>query len=344
MLVFAAAISGLAIGFSAIDVILHLANESRNQAIEASQRAVESQLTVANDGDDIPPSGPTTVQQELGMTAGLPYRDPINLNTNTPKNLTINLVAKRTIFNIAGKKVWGESYDGQYIGPTMHFLPGENVTLHFVNDLATATNLHFHGMHLSPSGSSDNPFINVLPGHSFNYDLAIPADQPQGTFWYHDHEMCMGTEAMAMPGMAATNTKIAGCDDLESQIFAGLSGTIIVGDDRALLPTDLRNIPVHTLVFKDLQIDTSDHILQNSNTVAINSNDQTVRLVNGELRPVMTMQPGPTELWRLANEGADIFYNLQLPGYTFTVIGQDGYPSAHVYNRKYFTFASSKAI
>jgi suppressor of ftsI len=43
---------------------------------------------------------------------------------------------------------------------------------------------------------------------------------------------------------------------------------------------------------------------------------------------VLTVRPGQTELWRLANEGADIFYDLRLPGYRFTIIGQDGYPVA----------------
>ena len=55
-----------------------------------------------------------------------------------------------------------------------------------------------------------------------------------------------------------------------------------------------------------------------------------MRLVNGQLRPVLTMRPGQTELWRIANEGADIFYDLKLPGYTFTIIGQDGYPAAKI--------------
>jgi len=40
------------------------------------------------------------------------------------------------------------------------------------------------------------------------------------------------------------------------------------------------------------------------------------------------MRPGQTELWRIANEGADIFYDLEILGYTFTIVGQNGYPVA----------------
>ena len=272
----------------------------------------------------------SSVEQARGMVSGLPFRDPRNLNTGTPSHLKLRLVAAATRFDLDGKRIWGDSYDGSYIGPTMHFRPGERVTLTFVNKLPTATNLHFHGMHVSPSGSADNPYISVPPGRAFVYHLNIPRDQPQGTFWYHDHDMCMGDEAMAMPGMPSTSPRSSSCADIESQIFAGLSGTIIVGDDRSLLPPGLRHITAHTLVFKDLQIDKAGHILQNAGDISIDSDLPTVRLVNGELRPVLTMRPGQTELWRLSNEGADIFYKLRLDGYRFTVIGQDGYPSALV--------------
>jgi FtsP/CotA-like multicopper oxidase with cupredoxin domain len=268
---------------------------------------------------------PSTAEQEQGMAAGLPFEDPLDLNTSTPTHLQVHLTAEPTRFDIGGKSAWGDSYDGSYVGPTMHFAPGEHVTLTLDNKLATATNLHFHGMHVSPSGSADNPYINVDPGGRFSYDFTIPADQPQGTFWYHDHEMCMGPETMAMPG-TASSAPSSSCRDVESQIFAGLSGAIVVGDDRSFLPAPLRNITAHTLVFKDMQIDSSGHIVQNAGGVSINSNAPTVRLVNGQLRPVLTMRPGETQLWRLVNAGADIFYDLQLDGYRFTVVGEDGYP------------------
>ena len=44
----------------------------------------------------------------------------------------------------------------------------------------------------------------------------------------------------------------------------------------------------------------------------------------------MTMRPGETQLWRLANIGADIWYDLQLEGHTFAVIGEDANPVSRV--------------
>jgi FtsP/CotA-like multicopper oxidase with cupredoxin domain len=310
------------------------------------------------------------------MVPDLPLQDPVDLNTATPRVLHLRLVAERTLFDISGKKVWGESYNGDFIGPTLHFVPNEHVDLTLVNDLSGATDLHYHGVHDSPSGSADNVFISVLPGQSFTYHLYIPPDQPVGTFWYHDHEMCMGDQgpatvslegtttttsqdtstlppvgATTLPGAATTTAPAAAtaltgtapaattatttatgtgtCQDIESQIYNGLSGTILIGDDRTLLPYS-QPITAHTLVLKDMQITPSGSIVQNTPTYSISSGNPTVRLVNGQLQPVLTMRPGQTELWRLANEGSDIFYDLHLPGYTFTVVGDDGYPVGQV--------------
>ena len=279
------------------------------------------------------PPPPTTAQQEAGMTPELPLAEPTALNATTPRTLRLRLVAEPMRFDISGKMVWGESYNGHYVGPTLHLVPGEHVELTLVNRLATPTNLHFHGLHVSPSGSADNPLISVPPGHSFTYHLSIPLDQPLGTFWYHDHDMCMGNEAMHMTGMTASATGATGatgCQDVETQIYNGLAGTIIVGDDRALLPQSLRHIATRTLALKDMQITGDGHIVANTPSYYINFGNPTVRLVNGQLQPVLGMRPGQTELWRIANEGADIFYGLKLPGYTFTIVGRDGYPVSRV--------------
>jgi len=120
--------------------------------------------------------------------------------------------------------------------------------------------------------------------------------------------------------------------DVENQIFAGLSGALVVGDDRTLLPPELRQITTHTFALKDVQLDAGSHILQNTDTSEIDSGNPTVRLVNGRLRPVLTMRPNETQLWRLANIGADIFYQLRLDGYDFTVINEDGTPVAQTRN------------
>ena len=268
-------------------------------------------------------SGPlATSLQEKGMVAGRPFADPPDADTAPSSHLTVTLDAAATRFDLGGRQVAGESYNGTFVAPTLHLAPGSDATITLVNHLAVATNLHFHGLHVSPADTSDNPFRCVAPGQTFSYHLVLPADHPQGTFWYHSH--AIGT-ACPPPNMAAMDMS-AGPGDVENQIFAGLSGALIIGDDRSLLPAPLDRVAVHTMVLKDLQIGRAGRVLQNT----INSNAPTVRLVNGQLHPQLNVRPGETQLWRLVNAGADIFYQLRLDGSRFTVIAQDGRPAAHI--------------
>ncbi|MCC9312167.1 multicopper oxidase family protein [Kitasatospora sp. RB6PN24] len=277
-----------------------------------------------------PAPPPSTADQEQGMDTGAAFRDPADADLGTHQDLTITLDAAGTRFDLSGREVWGQSYNGRFVAPTIRVAPGSNATIHLVNHLTVATNLHFHGLHVSPSGQSDDPFLCVPAGASTTYSLAIPADHPLGTFWYHSHALatsCPATGSPAMPGMSASGFMPG---DVENQIFAGLSGALVVGDDRSLLPRALHHVTAHTVVLKDVQLDRLGHIVQNTSSTSIDSNNPTVRLVNGQLRPILSMKPRETQLWRLVNAGADIFYQLKLDGYCFTVIGEDGTPVARV--------------
>lgn len=286
-----------------------------------------------------PPQPPSTAQQEKGMVAGQPFHDPLDADAAPARHLTISLDAHRTRFDLSGREMWGQSYHSSFVAPTLRVTPGSYVTIRLVNHLPVATNLHFHGLHVSPNGVSDDPFLCVAPGKTLTYRLGIPRNHPQGTFWYHSHAMgttcpkpgaMVSNDTSSMPGMASPSPTAFTPGDSENQIFAGLSGALIVGDDRTLLPAALLHITAHTMVFKDAQIDASGHIVQNTATTSIDSNAPTVRLVNGQLQPVLSMRPNETQLWRLANTGADILYKLHLDGYRFTVIGEDGAPVAKV--------------
>jgi len=262
------------------------------------------------------------------MVPGATLVEPPDLNTSTPAEMTVQLTTSQQEVDISGKKVLAETYNGSLTGPTLHVVPGQHVTLQLKNDLTTSTNLHFHGMHLSPEGNADNIFLSGKPGQTLTYRLDIPANQPLGTYWYHDHDMCP-KNSQSMPGMTMTmTTNPAGgrCDGTESQIGAGLSGTIIVGDTRESLPPAYRNITTHTLALKDAQINGSSSIVYPDGLLEPAS--PTVRLVNGQYQPTMTVAAGETQLWRIANIGYGIFYDLQLDGAGFTVVGQDGVPSA----------------
>jgi suppressor of ftsI len=50
------------------------------------------------------------------------------------------------------------------------------------------TNLHFHGLHVSPESPQDDTIsMMTMPGESIQYRVDIPLDQPPGLYWYHTH-------------------------------------------------------------------------------------------------------------------------------------------------------------
>src|SRR6185369_18063603 len=68
-------------------------------------------------------------------------------------------------------------------------------------------NLHVHGLHVSPSGNSDNVLLDIPPGYTNTYTYRIPADHPQGMYWYHSHRHTLTAQ----------------------QTYLGLAGLLIIG-------------------------------------------------------------------------------------------------------------------
>lgn len=81
--------------------------------------------------------------------------------------------------------------------------PGDRLVINLVNDLGAemaqadwafnqpgrfnSTNLHVHGLYVSPLPSSDHVLVHVGPGESYTYVYDIPPWHPTGSFWYHPH-------------------------------------------------------------------------------------------------------------------------------------------------------------
>lgn len=89
---------------------------------------------------------------------------------------------------------------GDFVAPVIRIAPGRTLTVDLDNRLEPCTaeqiekhqcfndtNLHTHGLWVSPSGNSDNVLIAIRPGERFRYQYKISDDHPAGTFWYHPH-------------------------------------------------------------------------------------------------------------------------------------------------------------
>lgn len=152
-------------------------------------------------------------------------------------HVNLNIVrAHFTMFNPAtgiDDPVVMRSYGGCPTGPTVEVDPGTVLRVDLNNKLSAddptclsnppaylhlypgvgcfnTSNLHTHGLHVSPAGNSDNVLLNIAPQTSFPYEINIPYDHPAGTFWYHAHRH--GSTAM--------------------QVASGESGVLIVRGER----------------------------------------------------------------------------------------------------------------
>src|SRR3954447_20056360 len=88
---------------------------------------------------------------------------------------------------IAKKPARSLVYEGTYPGPTLEVNAGDRLHVDFVNHSKQPTNLHTHGLHVSPKPPSDDVLLDITPGKAYRYRYDLPADHPGGAFWYHAH-------------------------------------------------------------------------------------------------------------------------------------------------------------
>lgn len=237
----------------------------------------------------------------------------------------------------------GVNPDAPFVAPVIEVRPGQTISMTLHNKLPAdpsctaqggdvnnphcfnGTNLHSHGLWVSPSGNSDNVLLSINPGVDFEYVYNLPPDHPAGTFWYHSHRH--GSTAL--------------------QVSSGMAGALIVRGDRMPTPTatgdidvilknaDLTGIEDRTLVLQQIQyacLDAQGNIKvqkdQQGNVIAwiCDPNDVGViefysdnngngfgpgswnesarfTTINGIVRPVFQARAGRPERWRLIHGG-----------------------------------------
>jgi suppressor of ftsI len=206
---------------------------------------------------------------------------------------------------IAGQQVLNaETYNGLYPGPTLKVNPGDVLNVTIKNDLSTPTNLHTHGLHVSPIGNGDNVFLEIDPGQSFEFHIPLPPDHPEGLYWYHPHHHGV----------------------LDQQLFSGLAGLIVVGNVDGGFP-EFSGLAQRVMSLKNTEIG-SDGMLTAPPPPGIQT--QQLFTINGQLNPTLTMAPGESQVWSIANTGNDSFYDIRLDAHKLYVIGEDGEPLQHV--------------
>ncbi len=184
----------------------------------------------------------------------------------------------------------GFVYNDAYLPPLLRVRLGDVMRITFRNKLPDdPSNLHFHGMSVSPQGNSDNAFVHVHPGHVFDYEVRIPATgrQGPGLFWYHPHAH----------GFVA------------KQMLGGMSGGLVVDGSEKFFPI-LEGLPEQFFLIKHAEPGDDNEIIS----------------INGQLNPMVQIRPGEMRFWRIANIGATLFIKFQIEGMPLYVLATDGHP------------------
>lgn len=247
---------------------------------------------------------------------GLPLSEPTQVYSHGGV-LKVDLAASRRSIEVSHARIEAQPFNGHLIGPTLHVRPGDRMEVTIHNATSEVTNIHYHGMHVSPRGRSDNVFRTFHPGQTVKSIVQVPSDHSPGTYWYHVH----------LHGLT------------EEQVMGGMSGLIVVEGLQKLLPPELRGVRERQLAIRDVQ-HRGDSIIMDA--ADINVTKPTTRLVNGLLRPRFSLRSGETQLWRIANIGADIFYDVQLTGHRLYVIAEDGSPVWRVWSRRHLVLPPGK--
>ncbi len=210
--------------------------------------------------------------------------------------LEVDLVAAQTIVEIDGVQVSALSYNGSVPGPTLIVNPGDKIVVNFQNKLGASTNLHMHGLHVSPEGNSDNVMLEIRNGETFRYEYQIGADHPLSTNWYHPH----------LHGAAA------------DQLFAGLYGTVIIEPTMAQDGLESR-----VLVISDIDFDDNGNLWQPGMMSVMMGREGSRILVNGQVQPTLDLPKNNTERWHIVNACSSRYLHLHWSGVTLTAEAMD---------------------
>jgi suppressor of ftsI len=203
--------------------------------------------------------------------------------------LTATLTAASGNVRLGDVTFPGFLYNNAYLPPVLRARLGDVMRIKFKNDLAhDPSNLHFHGLSVSPKGNSDNVFVHVHPGEEFGYEVEVPAQDRQGPglFWYHPHAH----------GVVA------------KQMLGGLSGGLVIDGFERYFPM-VGDLPERFLFIKHAELD-----------------DREIISINGQVNPVVPIKPGEVQFWLIAHIGATLFIKLRVGGMPVYQIATDGHP------------------
>ena len=201
--------------------------------------------------------------------------------------MEIDLDARQAPVTVDDQPATLWTYGGSFPGPLIRLNEGETARLRFTNWLPETTNLHFHGLHVPPSGRADNIWLRIPPGETFAYEFEVPRSIA-GTYWYHPH----------------AHGAIA------HQLWAGLSGPLVVDGPVDRMP-ELAGADERIVLLRDLALDEQGRPAPHR-VMDWHEGKQGDRiLANGAVQPTLRARAGTLRL-RLINASNARYFRLAL--------------------------------
>jgi FtsP/CotA-like multicopper oxidase with cupredoxin domain len=256
----------------------------------------------------------TTASGQAGIVPELPQtRTPVALTAATDP--------------ITGKSEF--RYRGDNTPPVIRVKPGTTLNVAYTNELAAQskedcfghpcmqmTNLHFHGLHVSPNAPQDDVLdMMASPGETLHYAVQVPPQQPPGLYWYHTHSH----------------------GESYIQDLDGMSGAIVVEGIEGYVP-EVRNMPERILVLRNFVLPNDPAkrktvmksvAMQSTQCGEAAEKPEAAFTVNGTLRPKIDIAPGERQFWRIVNASPDLYADLEVNSGSFEVVALDGMPFAY---------------
>lgn len=218
------------------------------------------------------------------------------------------------------------AFNGETVAPVIRASPGDVLKIAYINDLPAKspetcavnpcmdmTNLHFHGLGVSPHAPQDDVLTMLAkPRQELRYSVRIPRDHPPGLFWYHTHPH----------------------GESHRQVLDGMSGAIVIEGMGRYVP-ETEKLRERVMVVRGLSIDHDPRAAALIRDVEVPAKGcrveavEEIFTVNGVLRPRIEIAPKERQFWRIVNASADRYLDLQLYGQTFEIVALDGMPLAY---------------
>jgi FtsP/CotA-like multicopper oxidase with cupredoxin domain len=221
------------------------------------------------------------------------------------------------------------SFEGRQKPPVIRANPGDSIDITYRNEMSpnanskcatgpcmNMTNLHFHGLHVSPSAPQDDVLsMMAMPGESLQYRVEIPRNQPPGLYWYHPHPH----------------------GESNKQVLDGMSGAIVIEGIERYVP-EVMTMRERILALRDKAFEGNSPDATHLKDIAEippgrcgSSTEQLEHIftVNGTVRPQIPIAAGERQFWRIVNASPDLYADLQIDGEQLEIVALDGMPLAY---------------